>query len=526
MERIGERIVSWANWTIRIVGSLIFLILTWYALRYTQYMVPMQGYEYPVDRKDSEILNLLAAVLFCAIIYGLMKAEKVIPQKVRLGIQRTALVLSMAWQGVCGYLWITAADRCPKGDQESVFKSAAGFLAGDYHALKKGAYCGLYPHQLGLAALEEAVFRIVGKADFYVLQLLFVLMIVGTVFCVYKLLTELTDHMGVIVSGTLLSGACLLPVFYSCWVYGEVPYVFFAMLAAWMLVRYAGRRAKGSLAIFLVAVTFAVLVRKNALILVVAFALVAAVYGIGRKDRKIVIPILLAFLIPTMLYEGIFRMYELRSGIEHSEGLPSNDFVYIGLVETEGGRYGWDFYPSTQVYYDNEKDPQKTEAAVNRLIAERWQEMKSQPGYLQTFYKGKILSQWNAPLYQAVYFNYVHEEVRYPRITEFLDRLSGEYFSKVLWTADRMQFIVYFGMLLYFVFAVRRDSNPLQHMLAVTIIGGFLFSILWEAKTRYIFPYYMMMFPMAVFGYQEMLGKLIDIVGKAKVKHKISRYKR
>ena len=34
----------------------------------------------------------------------------------------------------------------------------------------------------------------------------------------------------------------------------------------------------------------------------------------------------------------------------------------------------------------------------------------------------------------------------------------------------------------------------------ITIFGGFLFHMLWEAKGRYILPYFVMMLPMAAVG--------------------------
>ena len=71
---------------------------------------------------------------------------------------------------------------------------------------------------------------------------------------------------------------------------------------------------------------------------------------------------------------------------------------------------------------------------------------------------------------------------------------------------DRWQMIVYAGMLCYFLLAVRKDSNILQHTLAVTMIGGFLFSIIYEAKARYIFPYYVFMFPYAAMGFRLAAG--------------------
>jgi hypothetical protein len=483
------------------------LVLTWYAMRFTQYMTPLQGYEYPVDTRDSVVLNLVTAALFAGIVAAGIRLEKTMSRKLQSWISRIAVACAMLWQGVWGFLWITAADRCPKGDQESVFKCASQFLQGDYHALGKSGYCEVYPHQLGLAALEELFFRILGRADYYAMQLIFVLMIMGSVYCVYEILKELTKHTAVVVLGTLLAGSCMAPVFYTAWVYGEVPYVFFALLAAWLLIRYGRRGGTGSLVGFVAAVTLAMLVRKNAMILIVAFELVAAVTVLVRRDKKLLVTMVLAALVPALCYSGIYKMYELRSGYEHNQGLPSNDFIYIGLQETSG-RCGWDYLDSNKVFYENGRDTERTRAAVSEMLSERLQEMLSEPGYMAAFMKSKILSQWNAPLYQSMYFNYVHEDVHYESVAAFLDRLSTDLFDRLLWAADRLQFVVYFGMLCYFVFGIKKDGGLLQHMLAVTVIGGFFFSILWEAKTRYVFPYYMMMFPSAVLGYRY----LIDIL--------------
>lgn len=42
----------------------------------------------------------------------------------------------------------------------------------------------------------------------------------------------------------------------------------------------------------------------------------------------------------------------------------------------------------------------------------------------------------------------------------------------------------------------------------IVILGGFLFYLFWEAKSRYIFPYFMMMIPMAACGWDLFLQKL------------------
>lgn len=505
--KVGIMLTKISNGVVRLTGGAILFVLVWYSMRFTQYMVPMQGYENPVDTRDSVLQNLVAMAFIIGLFAMGFMLERRMGDRMLRWIQRGVLGISMLWQGVWGLLWILAADRCPKGDQASVFRAAARYLVGDYHSLGPNGYCEIYPHQLGLASLEELIFRIYGRADYRVVQIIFVAMIVASVYCIYGILKELSEHATVVVLGTLLAGSCMAPVFYTCWVYGEVPFVFASLLAARMLARYIKGGGRGSLAGFVAAVTFGVLVRKNMLILVVAFGLAGAVYAFTKRDKKIAVTILLAVLVPNLCYSGIYKMYELRSGYEHAEGLPANGYIYIGLQETVG-RYGWDYHNSNKHYYDSGRDTDKTREIYSKLIAERLREMAEQPEYMVQFFKGKVLSQWNAPLYQSMYFNYVHEEVYNESVTAFLDRLSGDLFDELLWAADRLQFVIYLGSFLYYLLCVKRDSNLLQHLLAVTVIGGFLFSILWEAKTRYVFPYYMMMFPMAAMGYGELLRLL------------------
>ena len=39
-----------------------------------------------------------------------------------------------------------------------------------------------------------------------------------------------------------------------------------------------------------------------------------------------------------------------------------------------------------------------------------------------------------------------------------------------------------------------------KYVLLIAVFGGFLFSLIWEAKTRYIFPYLLMMLPYMAVG--------------------------
>lgn len=52
----------------------------------------------------------------------------------------------------------------------------------------------------------------------------------------------------------------------------------------------------------------------------------------------------------------------------------------------------------------------------------------------------------------------------------------------------------------------------------IAVFGGFLFSLLWEAKTRYVFPYLLMELPYAAMGINEVIIRLNQRLKKRTIK--------
>lgn len=152
--------------------------------------------------------------------------------------------------------------------------------------------------------------------------------------------------------------------------------------------------------------------------------------------------------------------------------MPTSAYLYLGMEEI-GGRYGWYYSDCWAQYYATDCNTEQSDQIYREMMQERMQAMKAQPGYLRGFYQGKLLSQWNVPTYQSLYFNFNHGDVYHEKLAALEDRLSGDLFDSVVRMADRLQFIIYLGCLFYFIFCVRKDSEITQHLLAVAVIGGF-----------------------------------------------------
>lgn len=506
-----EGFLAFAYGVVRVIGAGIFLYLTYYSLRYSQYMFPGTR-EFPIDMKDNPAYNILAAGVLFAAVFGLLHLEKKLTERCKLWTERAFLCVSLLWTASCCFWWISALDRQPVADQAFIYGGASYFLEGQYSFLGHGGYCEMYPHQLGLIAFVELLFLVFGPYNYFAYQLMCAGMAVGIVFLGYGLLKEQTDIYAIRIVYCLLMMGCVPMICYTSWVYGEVPSVFFSMLAAWFAVKWENSQSKGWLAGVAAACVMAVMVRKNSMILLIALCLLAALHIICYCRWQIGLTALLTVLCSFLAYQGIYKMYEHRSGYEHHEGLPVNSWIAMGMMEQEG-RCGWYNNLGKDVLYSLELDYKATEKVMDAYIEERIETFENNPAYSRWFFKRKILSQWNEPLYQSIYFSAENLGNHSPESGSFLEKLyfTPEVHDRIFDFADIIQFLVYMGMLFYYLFAIRRDTPPLACLLAVTVIGGFFFSILWEAKARYIFPYYVMMYPLAAAGYFGAAQQIRDV---------------
>ncbi len=96
-ENAAEGLCSLGNWVVRVVGSLIFLMLTWYAFRYTQYIWPGAYPETPELKADSLPLNLLCAAAAAGLLAFLMFLERRLDRKIQLVICRGSGVIMLLW---------------------------------------------------------------------------------------------------------------------------------------------------------------------------------------------------------------------------------------------------------------------------------------------------------------------------------------------------------------------------------------------------------------------------------------------
>lgn len=513
VEKIGFGIVG-------ITGAAVMLLLAVCALVDTWYMMP-GGEEVSFHKGDSVMGNLLAAVVCCILFRALLCLERRLDTGKRRLVSEGLGALAALWALSVSLWWIFSAERLPMGDQAFIYGGASYFRYGNFSFLEPGGYCHIYPYQLGQISLVELLYHVVEPFQYRPLHVINALAVAGIVYTGYRLVREWSDSISVEALYCLMISLCFPLFFYASWVYGDILSIFFALLGFLFLCRYEKKEKAGYLAGMVLTFTLAQLVRQSTTIIYVALTLVTLVHLIRKRDKKLPAAVVLSVVLSLALFAGIYRMYEMRSGLERSKGVPTVVTLAMGMQESRRG-CGWDNNYQKDVYNESLFNYEQMRETGAGEIKDRVLFFAQNPIYAAEFYGKKILSQWSGPLYQSVFFTTDYQQSRPPEAGTLADRISGPAFWTVLDICDRIQFVVYLGMFFWFLLAVKRESGILRQLAAVVVIGGFIFSLLWEAKTRYILPYYLFMFPCAAVGYREFYySPLISAVKrKLKIRHR------
>ena len=247
----------------------------------------------------------------------------------------------------------------------------------------------------------------------------------------------------------------------------------------------------------------AVLAYQSALIFIIAVCIVAAFSGFGRSGRmRCAVLLATLLLIVPVAVENIGQsVFFSRVPIPYSTGMPASATVLMGIHSgTYYGPGGFDG-SNWNLFWDNDADTAAASAAAVRGIREYLATYLHNPKEVK-FFLQKTAWQWLDPWFEALTMNG-------PSIT-----VAGG----AGWLATALGGGVLFApvqavlrALLTFVYlfagcgtlALRRKTGGAvwAQLLGIAFFGGFLFQLVWETKSRYCFPFFVFLLPLAAVGF-------------------------
>jgi hypothetical protein len=236
----------------------------------------------------------------------------------------------------------------------------------------------------------------------------------------------------------------------------------------------------------------------------IAFACVLAVSGIGKRQWKpfLMIAILLASFLGGRW--ALRTVYEKRADITMNDGAPMILYVAMGLQQGEGAP-GWSNGYILHAYWGvSDFDSEAATAMGIEDIKSSIKGFEEDPLYAGSFFSEKFASQWNDPTYECFAMTHINGWARCGVVNSMY---YGKLHTLMIWFMDQYQSLIFAGVFLWILFGFWRKKDLEQQILLITVFGGFLFHMIWEAKGRYILPYFVMLLPMAAVGLAEVSAR-------------------
>lgn len=502
--RIGE---TFCVKMFHILAILLYAILFCTSVFITGVNRQDRADEFIIIEHNSALRIILTAVTFCSVmlLVGLLY-DKVFckwKRNIMLGIACLAALL-------LGIYWVSASGTAPVADQGMICAYANALNDGDFNGIWKGRYLARYDHLLGLTTLLRGLFLIFGRDNYVAFQYFNAVMLPLIVFSGCQIVRKLSGNNDRAEAYYLiLIGTCFPMYAYTAFVYGEVSSTAAVLSASWLLLSCLEKFTLPKVIALALMSGIAVQLRKNTLIILIAFIIVVLVRLFRQLDWRVLVTglsVLVGVLLVQSMVRGIYRdVWD-----EEARAIPAILYAAMGLREPDG-HPGWNNNYEYIIFAENEDDVEVTTEIAIENIKESLEHFREDPGYMWYFFKTKINAQWQAPMYQSIVMNnnIVREQSRIVQMIykeEILGKLVKVYMKA-------FQLFMYGCILLWLLTHWKEKMVIEKYVLLIAVFGGFLFSIIWEAKTRYIMPYMILMIPYFSMGLDELMRGLTKFGG-------------
>lgn len=196
------------------------------------------------------------------------------------------------------------------------------------------------------------------------------------------------------------------------------------------------------------------------------------------KSFSLIFIFMITSILPAVL---IINYYSNKYDLDNTKNYPTISYILMAMEESDRGN-GW---YNEEIAKKALLNPDKARDEYPKHIYNRISYFLENPSYTFDFYTKKVASMWTESTYSAIQNN-IRSDNDY--IKNFVKPI--EFYQKALLVLICSSSLI--------VLIQNRKKLSLEIILLLTaFVGGFAFHILWEAKSRYIIPYIIILIPIA-----------------------------
>lgn len=477
-----------------------------------KYLYAVYG-DTPVLEKQQLLLFIVVAAALLLVGLGLYtlcrRLDKFSPKIVIPAV----LLVSFAAQTAIILLF----PRLPTDDSQTVLTLAQNMLyRGDYSSFQTSGYLHMFPFNFSIVLyLKTLLF--VFPDNYLVIKFFNIGFTLVTTLMVYLLYKELNSKSQTREYGVIILAAAYGPaLFMSNFIYNDVIATAFLTSALYFAVRFikeaslkymlyaaallaVGNYFRSIGAIFLVAIVICILFQIRRI-------------GVKKSALALGITVVL-FMTPGWTQNILLQAAGKAEGSVNANSAPVYMWLNMGINQSTFGF--WDNRQSYNIYqrqagYDKEKSTELFKAEISRKLSE------ASSGDLVKMYYKKLVWMWTEGTYQMERYGIGNGSStigrgmgsvgdRYSYTTFATELFKGDSNARVglTWGMYAMNILMYGFMLIRLIGGLRAGRFT-ETPLVLVILGFIGFYLLWEIKSRYLFPVYPLLLVMSYMGFKDM----------------------
>lgn len=492
---------------ITMIAIIVLAIIVLLNIRHEVTIIRFEEHTVIQNRKIGNILiSLIVSVIIVVFTNWIHKLK--IPRKIKVSTMIVGVVSYIVFQ----VIWIKNSNIGIYGiaDSEMIYGSAMRLFKNGEITETLAIYLAYYKQNIGLVVIFENLMKLF-QTDIpnllrYVNVVANVFTIIG-LYSIYKMVNKNEKEQNGLLFYILMLG--FLPISLLCiWIYGDFIGLALSIWSIVFIIKYVQNKKIRNFIFSCISMALAIMTRSNSLIFIIAIAIYLLFTIREEKTRKervtrsifIGLFIILSIMPNKILTSYFSNKHQLNDKKEKS----SITYLYMGMSEggLANGWYNNEIGVINEEMKNKPKEDKTIEEETKEKLKQRMQNLIQNPIYTIEFYKNKILSMWAEPTMASEIYN-TKRGVEPSENKLFVFFMEGKRFEVLKLSQKIIDGIIYTGALMYVILKRKNMSNEML-LLVLVFLGGFSFHLLWEAKSRYVLPYVVILIPVAVEGINEM----------------------
>lgn len=461
---------------------------------------------------------LLWIVVLLGLGFVLYRLSRRLERYSRAKVIPAVLLLSGVMQTVIIFLFT----RMPTDDSQTVLSLAWAMLYDkDYSSFQSGGYLYMFPFNFSIVLYLKTLLLLFPD-NYLVIKGFNILFTLVTTLVIYLLGQELRPQSRSKNYGLLIVAATYIPaMLMSNFIYNDGIATALLTGALYFAVRFIRRRTMKDILFAAALLALGNYFRSIGVIVLIAIvlSLVLNVRAVGVKKAIASIGImLLLFNLPGWIQNAALQATGVVDEPPSANSAPVYMWLNMGInLETLGF---WDDRESYNIYqqeagYNKAESVELFKASIrSKLSGATFTELA------EMYYK-KLVWTWTEGTYQMERYGIGNEgassgggrggmvmgRYSYSTAASTLFQGASMYRSGLLWALYVQNFLMYVFILVRLIRGLRTKSFAETPLLLV-ILGFIGFYLLWEIKSRYIYPVYPLLLVLSYLGFQDVYGLL------------------